>query len=130
MKNYSRLMLVLVLLLAFAVIMIACGKEEPPVEFLGGNSDAQESGSETKSPAAQTSGNDNIDFGDMVGNTESNTDPVDADPDQTGGESATDTETDTEKNGVINVGGVMDDGGKNFGEVMTGTPVTSFADRK
>jgi hypothetical protein len=128
-KRYSRLLTALIAVLIVAVVLIACGKEDELPSYVESDTTNSETVDATpESTEAQApSGKDTVDFGDLgVVTTDSETEPADADP-QTS-ESVSETETSTEEGG-LQEGGMIDDSGEHFGEIMTGTPGPSISNR-
>ncbi len=127
MKRYSKLILVLVLVLSLTVLMIACGGEETPAADSSGqeNSDVTPDVEEGGDTTTASDGNGSSLGGDGVpGDTVLFEDLMNGGAQTTGEgtDDATDDET-TDHSSVTVVDGVMPDGGKVWGEIQTGRPV-------
>ena len=131
MKKYSKFFWIVTLVLVVAVLMIACGKEEPLPTFIGdGTSETQGGQSDTTSNTTETTPvtptpQETISWDDLTGTSDSVSEPEDADPEVS---ATTDSESDTERGGLI-AGGMVDDSGEIFGELITGVPVGTMPHR-
>ncbi len=123
MKQYSKYILVLALVLSFTIVMIACGDDSVPENPTG--EESTEAGDVTSDVTPDVTP-DEEDGGENEGDgTLGDTLPFDG---LVGTDSTTDTGTDTgtekPQDSITVVDGVMPDGGVQWGGIMTGRPVS------
>ncbi len=125
MKKYSRFFWILTALLVVAVLMIACGKEDPlpenPNTETSESQGTQGANGDSNTLSSTPTTQEELDWDSLVEPDDSTGEPEDADPEPS--ESTSDSESDTAKGGLIE-GGIVDDSGEHFGEILTGTPGT------
>ena len=122
MKLYSRLIMVIAIVLALAVLMIACGTPDAPNLPAGDTADSTTVGSDTNALGNPSTPMDTIDFNDMTQSSDvsdSTAGTTDGTNDGTTEESESESETESSSNeSNIPVGGVVPDDGKHFGEII------------